>query len=591
MKLPAKSARNLTVLAIVVFALILSAMAKLWTEKSALERLREDSTLIARQQARLIDSELAKFRLLPIALKEYGDLRDVLAGGPPEATERLNRKLESLAIHVGSPIIYIVARDGTVLASSNAYTPESFVGRNYGYRPYFQQAMKAGVGEYYAVGDVSGRFGLFIARRIGSESDPVGVVVIKFEFHQLVQTWSNDPGQTFVIDPRRIILASTDKVEDLRSFQPIAIAEREKIIESGQFKVADLEPSHYAFETEGMIRGPTGKEFLAVNEAIAGTELKLVHIEATGPALRTANDLARLITVAVMVILIGMIAAVYWRITRAARVAADRAALEAAVATRTAELKAEMIQREHADKRFRDAREELAQANRLASLGSITAGLIHEINQPVATIRTLAENAQHHLQKGKLEKVAANLSTSVELTARIGSITQEMRRFARRRLGSVRPIVLRELIDGTLLLMGDRFRNAGIVLELPKNVDIRVLACRVRLEQVLVNLLQNALDAVAGQPQPHVALSATEDDTHVFLIVADNGPGIDPQLGEDVFNPFVTGKPEGLGLGLGIARDIMRELEGTLTIVPSTLGGAAFKITVRRAEGGQDDRS
>src|SRR5690606_12701627 len=135
-------------------------------------------------------------------------------------------------------------------------------------------------------------------------------------------------------------------------------------------------------------------------------------------------------TILVFVVIAG---AIYWRASRAARAAAYRAELEAAVAERTAALSTEMGERELADKRFRDAREELAQANRLASLGSITAGLVHEINQPVATIRTLAENARHHLANGKLDKVTNNLNMSVELTARIGSITQEMRRFADRK--------------------------------------------------------------------------------------------------------------------------------------------------------------
>ncbi|WP_252869765.1 hypothetical protein [Brucella pituitosa] len=124
-----------------LLAIGLWTTARSWTETSALDRLSEDATLVARQQTRLIDSELAKFRLLPVVLKEYSDLHDVLAGETRESTERLNEKLKFLAYEIGSPIIYVVKRDGTVIASSNANTPESFVGRNYGYRPYFQGAM------------------------------------------------------------------------------------------------------------------------------------------------------------------------------------------------------------------------------------------------------------------------------------------------------------------------------------------------------------------------------------------------------------------------------------------------------------------
>ncbi|MFQ0814607.1 histidine kinase [Brucella anthropi] len=592
MKTPSKIAKLCLVVLAFSLAIGVWFSARLWAESEALGGLRQNATLIARQQTRLIDSELAKFRLLPVVLKEYSDLRDVLAGGSQDATARLNQKLELLAHQIGSPIIYVIARDGTVIASSNANTPESFVGRNYDFRPYFKGAMATGSAEYYAIGDLSGRFGLFLARRIGDQANPVGVVVIKFEFHRLVQAWSNDPGQTFVVDPRGIILASTDRVEDLRSFQPLSTTERARIIESGQFNAADMKPSNYHFAADGMMIGPSGQYSVAVDEPIAETALKLVHIEPTGQALRAANDLARLMTVAAILVFVVIAGAFYWRASRAAHAAAYRAELETAVEERTAALSAEMTQRERADKRFREAREELAQANRLASLGSITAGLVHEINQPVATIRTLAENAQHHLAHGKLDKVADNLKTSVELTARIGSITQEMRRFARRRSGVARPLSLNELVDGTMLLMGDRFRNAKVRLDIPERSDIAIFACRVRSEQVLVNLLQNALDAVANRENPHVSFSVREDGDRISLVVDDNGPGIDPELADEIFSPFVTGKADGLGLGLGIARDLMTELEGTLRVVPSQLGGAAFAATLKRAkeENGHDGK-
>ena len=156
-----KMSRNAVKLLLLAFAIILAAgfwtAAKLWTEQGATERLRQNATLVARQQTRLIDSELAKFRLLPVALKEYSDLRDVLAGGAQDAVARLNANLGFLAREIGSPIIYVIARDGVVIASSNAGTPESFVGRNYSYRPYFQGAMAAGDAEYYAIGDLRAR--------------------------------------------------------------------------------------------------------------------------------------------------------------------------------------------------------------------------------------------------------------------------------------------------------------------------------------------------------------------------------------------------------------------------------------------------
>jgi len=323
---------------------------------------------------------------------------------------------------------------------------------------------------------------------------------------------------------------------------------------------------------------------IAAEQPVAGTHLRLLHLLDTRTALQEAQAQAWLLPLPVIVGLAVIVAAIWWRMTRAARAADDRRALEEAVAARTVELHDEMAERARAEDRYRDAREELAQANRLASVGSITAGLMHEINQPIATIRTLAENARHHLAANRLDRVGANLDAAVEVTARIGTITQEMRRFSRRGRRAAGAEPLDAIIAGALLLVGNRFRKAGVRLELPGQGQPHVLAERVRLEQVIVNLLQNAIDAVAGIEDPHVVLlvDAAGKDM-VKLTVADNGPGIDPALAKEIFRPFVTGKPDGLGLGLGIAQDIMNDLGGSLTIGPSPLGGAAFVMTVRRA--------
>ncbi|MBL0916827.1 MAG: sensor histidine kinase, partial [Sphingopyxis sp.] len=236
-----------------------------------------------------------------------------------------------------------------------------------------------------------------------------------------------------------------------------------------------------------------------------------------------------------------------------------------------------------ANRRFRSAREELAQASRLGTIGQITAGVAHEINQPVAAIRGFAENAGTFLDRGDPAKARDNLGTIVALTERIATIIAELRTFARRSTPSLGPVEIGAVIDGALLLVGDRIREQGVAVErIGDAKGLRCVADRVRLEQILVNLIQNALDALAGRPDPRIRIEA-EAGKEVALIVADNGPGIAAEVADNLFTPFVTGKPEGLGLGLGIARDIAREFGGTLDTAVSPLSGAAFRLTVRRA--------
>lgn len=569
--------------ATLLVGLVAWAAAAAWLGRTAVSDLRDEAERVAVQQVRLFASDLAQFRLLPLVLGEYTDLGDALRQGDPAARRRMDEKLRLLAERTGAPVIYLIDRNGDTVSASNAGTAESFVGRNYRFRPYFVRALRQGAAEYYAVGNVSGRPGLFLARRIGPASNPAGVIVVKVEFDQLVRIWRTDPGQTLVTDGRGIVLFATDPAERFHTTRPLAPAERAAIVDAAQFGGVPLRPSRYAMAADGAVVTPDKARAVAGSAAMPVPGWHLLHILPVAAAVREAANLARLIGL-VAALIAGLVAAfLLWRITRAADAARERARLEGAVATRTAELRDEIAERTRIDQRFREAREELAQASRLGSLGSITAGLAHEINQPVATIRTLSENARAHLASGRLDRVAANLDTAIGLTAKIGAITQEMRRFARRGTGTIGPVPLDAVIAGTRLLIGDRFRAAGVALEWPPADQPSVVAGRVRLEQVLVNLLQNALDAVAGRAAPCVALTIAVEGDRVALVVADNGPGIDPGIATQIFEPFVTGKPEGLGLGLGIVRDIVTAFDGTVAVVPSPLGGAAFRVEVARA--------
>jgi two-component system C4-dicarboxylate transport sensor histidine kinase DctB len=266
-----------------------------------------------------------------------------------------------------------------------------------------------------------------------------------------------------------------------------------------------------------------------------------------------------------------------------------RVALEQEVVRRTAELRdanarlvVESDERAEADRRYREAREELAQANRLASLGQITAGVAHEINQPVAAIRAFAENGATLIDRKAPEEARDNLNRIVELTARIGAITAELRAFARRRATAGGEATLVSVLDGVMLLLGESAR--GIVgVDLARGLGDVVLAGeRTRLEQVVINLVQNAIEAVEDRRGGRVTITASRTGDAIALSVADNGLGLDPAIAATLFTPFTSGKPEGLGLGLAIARDIAREFGGDIAHVASATG-ATFVATLRTA--------
>ncbi|MDR6150493.1 two-component system C4-dicarboxylate transport sensor histidine kinase DctB [Sphingomonas sp. SORGH_AS742] len=580
----------LPLIGVLVLTIAAAAILRVYAHRQAVAELRAEAVRVARQEERLLNSELQRFRLLPIVLVEYPDVGAALRNGSVRAAERLNEKLRGLAERTGAPVIYAIDRRGRTISASNAGQSDSFVGRDYSFRPYFRQAMRTGTSEYFALGNTSLRPGLFLARRIGPASAPDGVVVVKVEFARMVQAWASDAGQTLLLDEHGVVVVTTDPRAVFTLTRPLTAAARAAIQQSQQFGDILLRPGPFRI-TGGDATDRDGARYVAGTTAAPLPRWRLVHVLPSRPALKEADGWVRSATALIAVGLIGLTLLAIWRRTRAERAALAREALEQEVARRTAELRAtndqltvEISERIRADQRFRAAREELAQANRLGSLGSITAGVAHEINQPVAAIRTLADNARTFLTRDRPDRAATNLATIVELTERIGSIVQEMRRFVRRGTHGIGAVSLNEVLDGTMLLIGDRFRTAGVALERPGGGALpRVVAGRVRLEQVLVNLLQNALDAVADRPAPRVRLTVTEQPDGVDLTVEDNGPGLDPAIATEIFTPFVTGKPDGLGLGLGIARDIMTEFGGMLEVIPSTLGGAGFRIRMRRA--------
>ncbi|MEE3154758.1 MAG: ATP-binding protein, partial [Pseudomonadota bacterium] len=241
-------------------------------------------------------------------------------------------------------------------------------------------------------------------------------------------------------------------------------------------------------------------------------------------------------------------------------------------------------------------REELRLANRLATLGQVSASVAHETAQPVSAIRNYAANAKVFLERGDSEQVAENLGAIDRLAERIGVVTAQLRGFARKKTVGGTQCALGEVLEGAELLLRDRLVGVDAVIP-DLSADLLVVGDKVRVEQILVNLLQNALDALGGhsapRADPRIVIEVAEDRPRgqVAVVVRDNGPGISDEVAEKLFTPFATSREEGLGLGLVIAQDIAAEFGGSLRCLmargalPSAQGqgGAAFELILRIA--------
>ena len=561
------------------------------TRKTAIENLHNEGISIANTQASELRSELQKFLLVPLILSENPDVTQALNTPTSSSTLRLNKKLKSLSEQTGATYIFAVDNSGTTIASSNYQETDSFVGRDYKFRPYFKQAISEGQAEYYAKGETTGRPGLFLAGRVSNKSEPMGAIVLKVEFDGISESLRHHSATSFVVDKNGIILFSSDKSLNFKTITPLSHEQRREILEAKQFGLSPLENSKIDLNNKPFAQDASGQNVLTDFIGISELDWRLVRINPIKPAIRTANNRAQLTILLVGGTLLTLMLLWRKRIVKEIEKSKMTDLLKTEVAKRTRELSEtnekleyEIGEREKVNIRFRAAREELAQANRLGSIGTITASVAHELNQPVAAIRTFAENGIKLLKRGDTAQTSTNLDSIVSLTSRIGSISTELRRYARRGSHAITSVDIQDVFEGITLLMGEQLRVDGIKLEIIGDLSKLppVKAGRVRLEQVIVNLLQNARDALKGHATPRVEINAKSTSQTVEIIIADNGPGIDPSQLKDIFTPFVTTKPDGMGMGLGIAKDIMTDFEGSIEPTSTRLGGAAFLLRLKR---------
>jgi len=598
--------RNRLTLALLALVWVVASLAGAYAagetaRRSASVALARQSENAAALHAAVLRSELEKYRSLPPALATDPDVARLLNAPIGADAKALNQRLEALAHQTRASAIYVLAADGVTRAASNWRQPISFVGADYSFRPYFIKAMAEGTAAFFALGTVSRTPGLFLARRVVDQKNgrPLGVVVVKVEFDALEAEWRASGEPAYVADPGGVILITSVPAWRFRTLRPMDAASRSLTLADQTLGHGALTPLNFPTPSDGrsqLVEAPVDgavRHWMHASSQTATAGWTLHLLTPTRGAIETAVANARAIAALIITLVFGVLAVLLRRRQQAA--ARDRAAeaarqdLERRIAERTRDLSEanEALNRQIEERMRAEAsrealRHELVQAGKLAALGQIAAGVAHEINQPVAAILTQAETAAVWLERDQVPKAARALSRIGDLTARIGAITQELRAFSRKSEPGVSSVPVNEAIDGALLLLGGRLRQAGVRLVRHKDPDVVVMADRFRLEQIIVNLIQNALEALEGTPNPAVTLSVKRVAHQVELIVADNGPGLSEAVREQLFTPFVTSKVNGLGLGLVISRDIAAAFEGELNLRPSDIG-AVFVVTLRSA--------
>jgi len=549
--------------------------------------------------ASTLDQVVERFRALPFVLAHDERIYRMLeAPADPARINDVNRSLAALAEAAGADALYVMNAAGLTLAASNYDQPKSFVGENYNFRPYFRDAVERGHGQFFAIGVTTGDPGYFMSRPVRRDGKLLGVAVVKISLEALEAEWRSAGENIALADNRGVLFLASPASWKYRPIRLLSETERTDIRHSMQYSGISLE----GWPLLRSRQAPGNGDVVDIAKDDSGAHRFLItraDLPAYGWTIYSFTDLAPISRAAVLggaawslAAAVLLLLLLWWRGRRAVLRAKLEAhdMLEQRVSERTRELMVanESLSREIEDRRraedaLKRAQDDLVQASKLAALGQMSAALVHEINQPLAALKTTLASAKLLIRNGATERAAATVGTIDDLVARMSELTQHLRTFARKDFGEMGAVDITIVVQRALALADARLGAEGIrtVIDMPAG-GVTVTGNATRLEQVLLNLLSNAADAVANERTRTIAVSVLQNDDQVQVSVADSGAGIAPNHMGSVFDPFFTTKDvgKGLGLGLSISYAIIEDHGGRLRAHNKPGGGAEFSFSL-----------
>ena len=567
---------------IVLLIVVGTALSAGWAMHQAKRQSMETDARRAAQQLGLYANSLhtliERYRALPAVLALDPELIAALRGPVSEPVQdALNRKLERINGAANSSTLELLDHTGLAVAASNWRLPTTYVGSNYGFRPYFKQTRTQGSGRFYAVGVTSGVPGYFLSSAVNDEQGRfLGAMVVKLEFPELEREWRQGSDVLLVSDARGIIFIANQDGWRYRELAPLTGADRAELAETRQYDKQPLVPLQHQVLTRfdgnshlSRVQRPDGPvEYLWQSLPLEGEGWTLHLLRK--PQVSEDGRNAALAAAAIWLTLVFAALFVSQRLRLARLRQRSREELKRQVEERTREL--------------RTAQEGLVQSAKLAALGQMSAAMAHEINQPLTTQRMQLETLRLLLDHGRYDEARQALEPLEQMLTRMAALTSHLKTFARNS-----PVGLRErldlatVVDQALHLLEARIRSEEVEVALYLARPAWVRGDAIRLEQVLINLLRNALDAMADKRYKRLEIRIEPDGELWRLSVLDSGGGIAEADLAKVFDPFFTTKPvgEGLGLGLAISYGIVHEAGGQLQ-AENLPGGARLSLTLPR---------
>ena len=548
-------------------AFVAIAVAVVWfTNQLLTERFTEATRNRAEVRLALytgnLQSELQRNSVVPLLLSRDPALIGALNSGEFSQT---TQRLISYRDEIGAASLLLLDREGRAVAS----TERSELGSQHRAATYFVEALRSNDTVFTTTRRDSGAVQFSYSRKVETGGSVAGVIVVGVDLRKFENSWGGFSDALMVTDSEGdIILATESRWRGLTEAEALAVQSAPSAIERALQATAQWA----ALPVDAFFRGDA---VMRQETRIGFQGWRMTSFTTYASVRERVNTF---IALEIMVFAILLASALFFMNRRATNRSILFQRESAELRQLNTALQREIAERERAEKNLEVAEQTLQQSSKLAILGEMSASVSHELNQPLAAMKTYLAGAKLLLQRRRSEEALSSFQRIDDLIERMGAITRQLKSYARKGGDAVEAIDVKASISSALTMMEPQLkrRNVHIETSLPRE-PLMVMADRVRLEQVLINLIRNALDATKDKAQPEIGIVGTGGDA-VLIAVRDNGDGIEDL--ERLFEPFYTTKSagDGVGLGLAISSGIVNDFGGRLTARNTQTGGAVFEI-------------
>jgi two-component system C4-dicarboxylate transport sensor histidine kinase DctB len=535
------------------------------------------SVRIEQARDRLL-GQLASFRRLPNYLAKHPMITAALNG--TVSVEKTNEFLLNTVLISGADNIFVLNSAGTAIASSNFNDIHSYIGNNYAAGPHVRAALNGRLGFYHALGPTDLHRYFYFARATARKAAlQTGVVVIQVDAAALEFEWRVDEDVLAFFDNDNVVF-----ITNRQSLSLLHDTNGQTLVgDMRRYSRHNLKPFfNYSktllFGNEVWNFSNTGelpKQSLVISKFIPQIEMTARVFLDTKNALAAARLQALLVASILALLGLGM-----WALFQRRQRLADLLAIEEKA---NAKLEARVEKRTN---QLHAAQHQLIQAGKLTAMGQMSAGISHELNQPMAAIQNFAESGGKLLERGRKDDARENFNLITQQIDRMSRIIRSLRAFARKEKETVEPVDLQSIINESINLATVRCEKENVtIIRQGLKTPVFVMGGQVRLQQVIINLITNAIDAMSGQNEKIIDIDLIQNTNDVRLIIRDNGPGF--QDATRVFEPFYStkdiGASKGLGLGLSISYGIIGSFGGNIECRNHPEGGAEFIVILKPA--------